>query len=145
MEKIEKRGITGSLVLIVLIVILIFIFVAIFFGIPVYNDLFGHSCSLDSDCNFICGVGAVNYRYTDLSSVNELPACGVAYPICEANKCEILTPEQASLEDCERVYDDYAQAFCYQSFAKKLNKSSLCKKIKDNGFKENCLGEFKND
>jgi len=121
----------------------IIISAAIVLAISFYNDSFGRSCNTDSECNFICGAGAVNNKFIHLKDPFTLIDCRFTVAICENNECKTFVPEDANTtEDCERITQEYGKSLCYYFLAKKLREKSLCDKIEEAYLKENCIKQF---
>ena len=87
----NKKWLKG---IILYLIAFIIVPICFFFVINIYNDIFGYSCSTDSDCHFVCGVGAINNKYIlledpFLSQAEIFPSdsCLVTTAICENNQC----------------------------------------------------------
>lgn len=108
-----------------------------------YNEAYGYSCTDDSNCEFICGAGAVNNKFIYLKDPFTYPECfGYKVGVCENGKCETLNLfSVTNVQECERVKtkQQYYADKCYFILAEKLNDTALCYKIEDVSIRERCI------
>lgn len=123
-----------------------------------YNNTFAKQCTQSADCSLI-DVGAYNNKYIQLQPIvfGTTPAVDVA-PICRQQQCDVLRfendgviPQTCSqlagyyqedcfqffakraktIDDCEGIKNDRAQASCFTKLARENNDSTLCQRVSD--------------
>lgn len=141
---VKKKKIAGILFYFLTIIAITFVAYSL---IDLYNNHYGKTCEIDSDCSFNCGEGSYNDKYFSLKSPFIIVDCyGQIASFCNNNQCETFDPINVkSIGECERITNVYSQEGCYYYLAKKNNDSTLCEKIVENKIhlKENCLSETK--
>ncbi|MEM0473327.1 MAG: hypothetical protein QXF88_01240 [Candidatus Aenigmatarchaeota archaeon] len=117
-----------------------------FLGINAYNNTVGKYCSLDSDCKVACGQGSLNNKGISLEDPFIIFVSGCSemdWAICKNNKCETFNVmNAASLEDCDRIADQFLKSNCYYHLARNLSDVSICSKIESTSFRESCIRQI---
>lgn len=134
--SVKKKKIKGILSYFLTIIVITFVAYSL---IDSYNNHYGKTCEVDSDCSFSCGEGSHNNKYFSLKSPFVMVDCfGQIASFCNNNQCESFDPKDVkNMEDCKRISNSRNE--CYKNSAEAQNNFTICNEINDSSIKNSCF------